>query len=231
MQFLTSWRDSLLILKPDNAKLFGLVTANACVHTYRTICYFCLPFLFSLIISMSYTGTRWFLVPVAALLVCLFSFYLAARPSTLRKEGTYFLGYGKHLIWFCLFFIVWLTMMCVLYLLGVPCWNALLPLYAPLLPVFSITVAFLCDSDACSLRAAALSLYRGFLFVFYNVPICALLATVFIGIAQLLFILLPATAAEIALVVMLWPVALCTYINLYVKRVHEQFYLYFGRHQ
>lgn len=229
MQFLTSWRDSLLLLKPENAKLFSLVTLNACLYAYRTIVRFCLPLLLCLIISVAYTGTRWFLVPVLSLFVCLFSFYCAARPSTLRKNCSYFLGYGKHLIWFSLFFIGWLVALCAISFLGVPCWFPQLPLYAPLLPVFSITVAFLCDSDG-SFKQACCSFCRGLLFVLYNLPICALLAALFIGVAQLLFMVMPAIVAEI-LLIMLWPVVLCTYINVYIKRVHEQFFVYFANHE
>lgn len=227
MQFLTSWRDCLLVLKPDNAKLFGLVTLNACIHTLRSIFRYCWLFLLSLIVSVVYTDTHWFALPVVSLLVYLFSVYLAARPSTLCKDCSYFLGYGKYLIWFSLFFIAWLFMMCAVSLSGIPCWFRQLPLYAPFFPFFSITVAFLCDTDG-SFVAALRSIWRGFLFVFYNLPICVVMCAFFLGLAQLVYTLLPDTVAALVLIAT-WPLAVCTYVNLYVKRVHDQFCVYFGK--
>lgn len=227
MQFLTSWRDCFLVLKPDNAKLFGLVTLNATRFTLGSITRYCLPFLLGLIVSVVYTDTHWFAVPVLALQVYLFSVYLAARPSTLRKDCSYFLGYGKYLIWFSLFFIAWLFVMCAISLSGIPCWFRQLPLYAPFFPFFSITVAFLCDTDG-SFVAVPRSIGRGFLFVFYNLPICVVFCAFFLGIAQLVFMVLPDTVAALVLI-LIWPLAVCTYINIYVKRVYDQFCVYFGK--
>lgn len=227
MQFLTSWRDCLLVLKPDNAKLFGLVTLNATRFTLGSICRYGLLLVLSLVACIIYTDTHWFMLPVVALLISLFTVYLAARPSTLRKDCSYFLGYGKYLIWFSLFFIAWLFMMCAVSLSGIPCWFRQLPLYAPFFPFFSITVAFLCDTDG-SFVAALRSIGRGFLFVFYNLPICVVICAFFLGLAQLVYTLLPDTLAALVLIA-LWPLAICTYINLYVKRVHDQFSVYFGK--
>jgi hypothetical protein len=229
MQFLISWWDSLLVFKPGNARLFALVTLNAFTCLYRAAYLYCVPLMLGLMISMVFTGTRWFLLPFILLLIYLFILYVAARASTWRKDGSYFLAYGKHLVWFSLFFVMWLVMLCSLSLLGIPCWFAQLPLYAPLFPFFSLTIAFLCDSDG-SFRAAMGSIYRGFLFVAYNLPVCIIFCAFFMVIAHLLFMLLPVMIAQIFLI-LLWPLVICTYINLYIKRVHEQFNLYFGSHE
>lgn len=224
MQLLTSWKDSLLFFKPENAKLLCLVILNACRHTLGLYIYFWWLFI-PTIFSVIYTrNTYWSLPAVVPLFLLVFVMYLAVRPSTLRKDYSYFLSYGKHFFWFFLFFLVWLIFFCSLFLAGLPCWFFAFPLYAPLFPFFSTMTFFLLDSDG-SCRSALASIYRSFLFVLYNLPLCFFVACLFLCLAHYVYML--CSWATIG-IILLWPLPIATYNTLYVKRVHEQFQLYFG---
>lgn len=225
MQFVSSWKDVLQLFKPDNAKLFGLVTLNAVVHTYRTILYYWWWLLLGTLWLIGRDNGHWAWLPTLALFMLMAVMCLAARPSTLRKDCNYFFSYGKHWFGFVLFFITWLMLLHTLARLGVPSWFAKLPLYAPVFAYFSVTTLFMFDTDG-TWHNLIRSWYRGLLFVVYNLPACLVFFCLFGLIADAISMLSWQWAATVF--VLFWPVPLCTYTNLYVKRVHEQFPLYFS---
>lgn len=224
MQLLPSWKDGFALCKPEHAKLLFLLVFNACWKTVKLYPYFWWMFIPVVSVMVGTKLTYWPLLSVFPLFLLIFSIYLAARPSTLKKDWLYFLSYGKHFIWFCLFFILWLVVLCCLHLLGWITWSFSLPLHAPYMPLFSMTTFFLLDSDG-SWSSARASLYRGLLYVMYNAPICIILAGIF-WIFWYALTLVCCWAA--VLMVLVWPLAIAVYNTLYIKRIHEQFQLYFG---
>jgi len=257
MQLVTSWKDSVSVFIPGNAKLFGLVTLNAILQTYQTwatywqwliffIYWWWLGISMQLIrypdISMQFNYP---LVLVFVGLLALFTLCQCARPSTFLKHSAYFFGYVPFFIEFLAVFLLTIALLAGINEVSVS-WPMLNQIYQyvldvtagtlfvswPLMtswaslaisPLVVITCAFVLDSDG-SLLSVGYSFWRGIKFVVYNYPFCLATAIVFWGIFS---VLQWCTPYANGIQFLLWPLPVCTYINFYIKRVHEQFGLYF----
>ena len=132
-------------------------------------------------------------------------------------------------------------------------WIGTLLLLAPAIvtgPLFVITNSFLFDTNG-SLKAMFFSLWGGIKFCVYNYPFCILGLLLFHYLFQAIdgatffvlglfdipliaiigqdYVMLPALNTIKYVSMLFWPIPLCFFINFYVKRLHEQFELYFEK--
>lgn len=104
--FFRSWRDSLSLFIPQNAKLFSLITLKTIISSYKKI----LKDLWWLIVlstAVEYSFRRlsiiesiWNIVPVLLWLITIFCIYLIIRPSIPRKDWRYYLSRWNYLGYF-----------------------------------------------------------------------------------------------------------------------------------
>lgn len=107
-----SWRDSLSLFIPENAKLFCLVTLKSILNSYK-ILFINLWWLFIFALGSEAVYYRYFgpesffaLVPALAWLVIAFCLFLTIRPSLHKKDLRYYLGYGWYFIYFLIICIL-----------------------------------------------------------------------------------------------------------------------------
>src|SRR5579872_2618523 len=235
MTVLQSWKDSLQLLKPKNFKLFALVTIKSIMQAYK--------------IYLQHFGWMILLLSVCAIAPYFmpsqnYAFYniqykhiffytscwlyellfLAAifctRPSILQKDSTYFIAQFKKIILFWIF---------------VPIFSWSSATYYG----YIFTVLFFADSEGGPKRFL-LSLWNALKMVFYNFFLMWILGAVvylcgLIGascLAKFLILqnisLYPYFFLLFNLIgALLLPIGVCIYTNLYIKRLHDQFDLYF----
>lgn len=104
--FFRSWRDSLSLFIPQNAKLFSLVTLKTIINSYKKILKD-LWWLFLVSAAVEYSfrklcivGSIWCIIPVILWLITIFSMYLIIRPSVPKKDWRYYLSHWKYFIYF-----------------------------------------------------------------------------------------------------------------------------------
>jgi len=247
MQLFQSWKESLLIFKPQNLRLFLLITLKSIVETYKVwLKYWGWLIIVKLFISLLFQhgGLIWEYADYISdyiELTLIFGLFLAVRSSLEKKDFHYFFGYqtSMHFITFSLagviFIFVWLLSWSILtyIFLGVPprlvnvnWWLMYGILYMYLFTFYSL---FLLDSD-CSFNNLLMSLTRALKMIFYNIPfmiISSIILGLFLWMLQS-FLLLGSLLYPI-LLLLLVPIPLCFLTNFYIKRIHDQFDLYFPK--
>lgn len=110
--FFRSWRDSLSLFLPKNAKLFFLVTLKTIIESYKIILRD-LWWLFALSFGLELIYSRYFpqniIFCLAALLswfITIFIMYLIIRPSMKRKEWEYYNDYWRYFFCFICFSVL-----------------------------------------------------------------------------------------------------------------------------
>jgi len=233
MTLLQSWADSLTLLKPKNFQLFLMVTVKSIIEAYK--------------IYVRYFWWALLLVTVGGLASCFLSFaqifpyrhisfysssflceilFLAAclstRPSVLLKDGDYFIFQLKKIILFWIF-------------LPLFSWSSA-TYYG-----YIFAVLFFADSEG-GCKNFLLSLWNALKMVFFNVPLMVILGGFMyalgwfggyylhqlclaynIPIYPQYYLLFNAVGA------LLLPIGVCFYTNIYIKRLHDQFDLYFRK--
>lgn len=252
MQLFQAWAESLTLLKPANFKPFLLVTLKSIIDTYKVLfTRFWLIMLMPVFIVGSAYARGWFLsshtewanlFALVALLLNVMIFllvvYLCARPSVKVKSLQYVLGYWKHFLYFCL-------------LTAMICWGySFVFFYRFLYVLFWISqvfaiffMAFLLDSDA-RVKSALSAFKHAGIMMFYNLPFIALIIGLFvavingfmyIGLSHFIFrsawigdyALVGEYALVYAFIFLLPVIPICFFMNFYIKKLHEQFNLYF----
>src|SRR5579872_2247041 len=106
MQLLAAWKDSLTIFKPDNFKLFTLITLNSLVKSYQVWLRYWgwLAILYFLFHAISFR-IGFILIPFLIYV----SFFLSVRPSVKIKNYTYFAEYAVRSCYVILFLAIWLV--------------------------------------------------------------------------------------------------------------------------
>jgi hypothetical protein len=188
------------------------------------------------------------LAAMSVLVVVIYlSLYLSTRPSVAIKDGAYFKHYfiNWHLI-YVLLFLVGIALLSLglekllaahhsdVVFMGAIVIQMLLFFVAPFF------ILFLCDSDA-SLFEACKSVWRAFVMAFYNVPWCIVMAVLLWLITIGLHVAHDALAVgalgasgqyraygdTIIDVLFLLPLIANVATNFYIKKLHEQFGVYF----
>lgn len=103
--FFRSWRDSLSLFMPQNAKLFSLITFKAIINTYKTVFknlwWLLAAALISEIVYYRYfLKTLFTLIPLLLWFLFAYMVYVSVRPSLSKKDLTYYKGYLPYFIYF-----------------------------------------------------------------------------------------------------------------------------------
>lgn len=226
MTLIQSWADSLTLLKPKNFQLFAMVTLKSIIEAYKTLLY---HFWWIIVLIVACTIAPYFfsyhkiIVFISCWLYELL--FLAAcfstRPSMLQKDRQYFIHQFKKIILFWLFMPLF-------------SWSSA-TYYG-----YIFTVLFFADSDGGP-KNFLLPLWNAIKMIFVNLPLMIILggiiyASGWIGGLYLLRLLAMTTYMHYALLfnmvgALLLPIGVCIYVNIYIKRLHDQFELYFNKAQ
>jgi hypothetical protein len=231
MTLVQSWIDSLTLLKPKNAQLFIMVTLKSIIEAYKLmfkywwwaivlmvgcdIAPLFFPALAPAFIEGSWRGemvdaSRWLYQ------LLFFATCVATRPSVMKKDCAYF----RSQMYAFLYIIIFLALMPKLF------WpTALSPLYIFL-------VLFFLDSPKAP-KNFFLSMWYALKMIIFNYPLLAIMGIVFY-VPVWLYYSSPIWLAPLAknvLAALLLPIGVCTYANIYIKKLHDQFDLYFPQAQ
>jgi len=210
MYLFESWKESFLFLKPKNLKLLGLVTLRTLRDSYR---FFIPAILLYILFDSNLWGLFGITIPVfdtiqkILLVNMLFIFVLIARPSVKRKSRDYFLDY-------IFYFVIWL---CVTLLLYQVFDMVIFPLEIFFLLFFLDSRLGIKNFFLCILRAIKMFLFNlPFIIVIFILPYYF----VFTYISKF-----PVLFKYINIILLLGYI--CLFTNFYVKRLHDQFRIYF----
>jgi len=235
MTLVQSWKDSLQLLKPKNFKLFVMVTIKSIIEAYKIyVMHFWWALLFiivcagashfvqlnhSLFYNIQYKHvlfyTSCWLFELLFLATC-----FSTRPSILQKDTVYFVKQFKKIILFWIFMPLFTWSSATYY-------------------GFIFTVLFFADSEGGP-KNFLLSLWKAIKMVVFNLPLILILGGIIYlsgwlggqGLAQLLITYNIPLYPQWYLIfnvlgALLLPIGVCTYTNIYIKRLHDQFDLYF----
>lgn len=230
---LKSWKSSLAFFWPPALKPFFLVTLKAIIQTYSTFfeqlwplitaagiaqlayMWFCLP-------SKIGCFLVWFCAHTLCMLM-VFLMLLIIRPSIKAKTMHY---YGDYIPHFLLFWAISLPY---------AFFNSLHFLYSPL---FLFYMFFVLDTPFDA-KNIVLNAWRALKMLFFGLPYCVIIWTisaVFLALCMiilalpLLMLFQKFDAVEHAaqfIIYLLLPMIYAWYSNFYVKRVRDQFNMYF----
>lgn len=263
--FFRSWKESLSLFIPKNAKLFLLVTFKSIIQSYKLIIkHLWWLFLLSALLDKMYScycpqATYLCLLPLLGWFATIFGMYLIIRPSIKQKNWNYYKDHWKTFLYFIFFSIIaylipkilWAVanqivfvthnIHTVFYALSLP--FLLIPILITFLmppnvivlyvsPLLTFFILFMLDSNA-SIKSIFGSIIRAFKMMMYNYPLCIFFFTVFVFCSVLTtviimnlfgrdsFLLSPIVSNAFL------PIPLCILTNFYIKRLHEQFGLYY----
>jgi hypothetical protein len=221
---LRSWKESLLIYIPKNFKLFLLVTLKSAMQTYGYLIYhFWWLFLLVVLVDTGchypeclLPGSLWLFLSMFIKALFLLVVFMLSRPSVELKSGHYIIeqlskfGLGSLLLY--IFFYILVTLIKVL-IVGLV-----------VIPIFVCILLFYLDTSG-SLEDICLSLWRGIKMYLFNLPFFLLSAMVVSVIWY-----------QVSLHSIYWkyifflfvPFVVSYFKNMYVKRLHDQFNLYYA---
>jgi hypothetical protein len=241
MTLIQAWGDSLSLLKPKHLKLFLLVTLKSVVDTYKVLLKYWW-WLFA--IAILFYGTIFLQAGIITYIwankiadyllydILLFATLVTARPSLEQKNGAYF---RRYMIYYLPILIYYLPMI-LLTVFFLP--FGLLPITVIISPLYIFTVLFFLDSSK-KLKDFAVPFFRALKMVVYNLPLLIIVGVI-LYLPQYIFSCINISPLLIAGItirqmhailnifsVLLVPIALIPYINIYIKKLHDQFDLYF----
>jgi hypothetical protein len=248
MQYLfQSWKESLALFIPKNAKLFILVTIKTILQSYKLIVRdIWWLFVLSTGLDMMYVyffdaRSYFVIIPLFSWFITIFCMYLIIRPSLQRKGFTYYKEHSKYFIPFMfLSFFVFLLEISVAgsawYLFGGPFTSlqhtfylltallipATIVIYAS--PFQSFMILFSLDREV-NIANTGKSIGRGFKMAWYNYPFCLIVLLLIMAFSAFMNFI---TGQFYYLIVhALLPIPLSIWTNFYTKRLHDQFELYY----
>lgn len=215
MLLLQSWKESFTMLKPKNIKLLGLVTLKSFAQAYGILLHsFWWLLVLVIVIEAScyypecfFTGVWSHYIIKGLKLMLIASMCAIARPSITRKNRSYMMS--------CLF-------RCLL--------TAYLLLSLPMTLNFAFGMIllfatfFYLDSYG-SLQDTIFSIVRGCMMFLYNFPVCIVSVFVVFLMYKLIFTLFGIYSTYLFILAM--PFVLAWVKNIYVKRLHDQFSVYY----
>lgn len=211
--FFSSWRDSLSLFIPKNAKLFSLVTLKAILNTYK-IAGKNLWWLAAIALISEIAYYRFFLqtafalVPLILWFLFVFMLYLSVRPSLHKKDSSYYVGYLPYFFYFVIlcflagmipFYFRYMSKVIADLALNSSPWYAFLYvpfLYVPLpfafavpdvVPVYAMPLfsfwTLFLLDSRGRIRDIFLSLWRALKLMIYNYPFCLIAYTLIVGLS------------------------------------------------
>ncbi len=220
-----SWLESVSLLMPKTFKRFVLITLSYTGYLFRqavSYWWFWIPLIFACFLA----PPRFFLT-VLFISTILWTFFVFAtlRTSVDLKNLRY---YGYLLFSYVNYYAIaaLLTFLSALLLYGRGPYLLVLFISIHLSILFVFFTLFMLDSYG-SLPEIGKSGLRAAKMIVYNYPICfALAVTAQIVIAALQFII-PNRLLLFCGLLLLFPLFVCFLANVYIKRLHEQFSLYY----
>ena len=257
MTLVQSWIDSLTLLKPKNAQLFIMVTLKSIIEVYKLLfaywwwliglivawyivaaCYL-LPIMLS---ARSWVGVvSLSIIPFVLYQMLFLAICFATRPSIMKKDWSYFgTQYKKAIIYWLLLpvAIVLIALSLVpiftfLYLknnINIFGYLWMIPILMYWLSYFGwgvFSVLFFADSSGGS-KNFLLSVWNASKMIIFNLPLLAVIGICFYlpMLVFYKFIFIPPMVRNI-IGALLLPIGVCTYSNIYIKKLHDLFDLYF----
>lgn len=238
MTLVQSWIDSLRLLKPKNLQLFAMVTLKSIIEAYKLMFkYFwwlVLVIAAFLLFVPDYraviyahdianiafyaqmTGIAYLLYTLLLLAVCFIT-----RPSVVKKDCNYFRTQYKKIILYWLLWVILLTISSVKMVL-----TPLLQISA-YSPWWIFLVLFYVDSEG-GWNNLFLSMWRTLKMIIFNYPLLIVMGICFylpIFIVNKHIFISPLMRTFLSS--LLLPIGVCTFANIYIKKLHDQFDLYF----
>ena len=225
MTLVQAWVDSVSLLKPKHLKLFVLVTLKSIIDVYKIVakywwwlfaiiigCYV-VPYVLTDSIAMYVHAER---ISQWSYQILLFATIVATRPSLFPKDCAYFRSN-------------------MIYFLGVALPLVFFPYSfwpVAISPFYFFTLLFFLDSEKKLYRGMfndlLVSVFNAIKMTIYNYP---LLVIIGLGLYMPIFCVynyvLFAPLLHNVIGAFLLPITVCTYANIYVKKLHDQFDLYF----
>lgn len=241
MELIQSWRESLALLKPPQVKILLFVTVKALKELFTN------PYSLLVIVLLGITTTFseiyynfheltrgssiFFLISAALSIILTLLLILYIRPSVMPKNRFYFLHYWRHLLYILVLYAAFLILF--IFFPSVMTYGSIVWLL-----LSTIWILFFCDRNA-TLKTFGHSLVRGVLMIVYNAPVLIIITIVWYALyiiffATILYIVRIRSEyllfAVFALnIIIFYPIWYCMMNTMYVKRLHDQFSLYFGR--
>lgn len=213
MYLFQSWKESLLFFKPENFKLFFLITLKTVMQGYKTW----FKYFWWLFVVYILPGTDFFAFLIAELIF--FSFLLSVRPSVKRKTLKYFYGYRWH---FNYFYWLLISILCYTFLKVIPVGGGLLR--AIIFPIEVFLILFWLDSRL-NIKNFFLSIWRASKMYLFSLPFCFIFFFLPYSVFLLIKYYVPFLFKYFNVFILLFYISFFT--NFYIKRLHDQFKLYF----
>ena len=217
MTLIQAWVSSLSLLKPKNAQLFFLVTVKSIIECYKVILRYWWWLVMVLVVcvtsvilqdNMKASGLEILVMWLYQLMI--FVVCISTRSSLSQKDCEYFIKYA-------VFFGY--SAMCLL-LLPYIFWPT------PLSPFYFFILFFFLDS-AKGWKDFLFSIGRAFRMIIYNYPLMIVIGLILYTPVYCVQVFMGLTPVIQTLVgVFLMPISICTYANVYIKKLHDQCELY-----
>jgi hypothetical protein len=238
MTLLQAWGDSLSLLKPQNLKLFLLVTLKSIIEAYKVLMRYWWWLYAIMAVCCFITIPLTALISPWAFQILFFATIASTRPSLFQKDGAYFKDIMRY-------FALVIPLLLVLPYAWWPATYSMLYLLWVLFFLDSRRKIVSQDSDVIHSFLNALKM------VIYNLPLLLIVHLARIIILLVLFMLIAllmdffmvnliikytfsgfatinaSLAWQNLLSIILAPVFICLYTNIYIKKLHDQFDLYF----
>jgi hypothetical protein len=218
MTVLQSWGDSLSLFTYQNFKLFTLVTLKSIIDVYKKLLQYWWWLVIPALLIYSEIGSA----PVLLMLfvgffftnLFIFAVICSTRPSIEQKNSDYF---KQQLCYFPLTLAFLLP-------------GYFLPKIISVAPIAFFILFYLDSVDQSLFKKAGVfkAWKRTILMGVYNMPLLIIIN--FILRIFYIIILSCVAVSPLAVVIisfLLLPISGCVYTNIYIKRLHEQFELYF----
>ena len=215
---MSSWRDSLSLLKPGTFKLLALATLNAWIKAWKVGWPYVVPAAFIPLLLWQLLRVPLMAfpyIPLSCSIAAIALFLAAARPSLERKDTHYFLRIIRdHLL---------------IIVLGALPFVSFVTLLMDL-PAFFILVLFILDSKPWSVRSYLWSIRNAFFLTLYNFPFLFLMTlaqyVIFFAIILGMMFIYPALLLGTAVAFVISTLFMSFWTVIYTKRVHDQNGLY-----
>jgi len=223
MYLFQSWYESILFLKPKNFRLLGLVTLRTLVSSYRL-------FVPIIVVYLLFDNNLWGLFGIHVqgfnylqeiiLLNLFFLFVLIARPSVKRKGRGYFGDYIPHfIVWFCIKLVLY-PMLDLVAKYGF--WGGVINVIV--LPLELFFLLFFLDARL-RVRSFFSCILRAFKMFIFNLPFLLIVGVLPYYIIFTYVSRVPVVFKYANILFLIGYI--CLFTNFYVKRLHDQFRIYF----
>lgn len=247
MTLIQSWMDSLQLLKPKNLQLFAMVTLKSIVEAYKLLFKYFWWLLIAQIMCYKFFSLTAIIIAIVLQKLLFFIVCTITRPSIAKKDLAYFQAQLYPLLYFIVF---WLGLIGIGYLFGE---SMIIPQQIGALPFFAWSIfftLFFLDSEKTP-KSFFLAMWNALKMIAYSLPL-VLCVYAFIWIFDVIVLWIIDSIIDLIFHVsahlglkwavpilrfiilmrpivesLLLPIGICTYANIYIKKLHDQFDLYF----